>query len=102
MLCAEQGIHVLLFGPYPWSRRISGTTTPKDLMSRAERIEAGDDKFWEKDLVSPSIIPPLIRRVDGWKDVLAWVQTEGTRLTSVSHKPPVLEIEELGESVRVE
>jgi len=103
-ICAKQDIHVLLFGDYPWGTRHSGTSTPEDLMSRAERIKAGDDGFWDRDVVAAATLPPLIRRVGGWEDVVEWVRGEGAHV--VRHRtamkgPPLEELEGLGESVRV-
>ncbi|KAG8896725.1 hypothetical protein FRB99_008690 [Tulasnella sp. 403] len=94
-ICAEENIHVLLFGKYQWSRRHSGTSTPQDFMSREERIKAGDHEFWEKEVVTT--LPPLIRRVDGWHDVVEWVKGEGKH--HVSPGAPLEELEALGEGV---
>lgn len=99
MICASQGIHVLLFGGYPWSTRHSTTTGPLDLLSRTERIKAGDDGFWERDVVAtfPGHIEPYIRRVPGWMEVLEWVKERGTAL----RVPPVKDLESLGDEVAV-
>ncbi|KAG8948307.1 hypothetical protein FRC00_008666 [Tulasnella sp. 408] len=96
--CAAAGIHVLLFGDYPWSQRQSRTSTPQDMMSRAERIRSGDDKFWEREVVTD--LPPMVRRVGSWQDVVAWAKEEGKDVVG-RQQAPLEDLEALGEGVRV-
>lgn len=98
--CAAAGIHVLLFGDYPWSTRHSQTITPQDMMSREARIRSGDDRFWERDVVAE--LPPMIRRVGGWRDVVEWVKEEGKEIVDGGRqRSPLGDLEALGEGVRV-
>ncbi|KAG8847535.1 hypothetical protein FRB96_001582 [Tulasnella sp. 330] len=99
MICASQGIHVMLFGGYPWSTRHSTTTGPLDLLSRSERIKAGDDKFWERDVMGalPEHVEGYIRRVPGWMEVLEWVKERGLGLNAA----PLKDLESLGDEVIV-
>ncbi|KAG8940780.1 hypothetical protein FRC04_005049 [Tulasnella sp. 424] len=96
IICAAAGIHVLLFGDYPWSKRHSRLLTPHDLMSREQRIQAGDDKYWEREVVTE--LPPGIRRVGGWQDVIEWVKEEGKEI--FGGRPPLEDLEALGEDLR--
>ncbi|KAG9025621.1 hypothetical protein FRB95_009962 [Tulasnella sp. JGI-2019a] len=110
MICASQGIHVLLFGLNPWSTRHSTTNGPLDLLSRSERIKAGDDGFWEREVMKdfPEDVKPFIRRVPGWMEVLDWVRGQGNVLlntkavTGVEQGPPLRELERLGDEVIVD
>ncbi|KAG8933781.1 hypothetical protein FRC02_011200 [Tulasnella sp. 418] len=78
LTCAKAGIPVLLFGTYQWNRRASTTTSPMDHLSHAERITAGDDLYWERDVVKE--LPSCIQRVAGWEEVLEWLHREGHRV----------------------
>ncbi|KAG8939669.1 hypothetical protein FRC04_006076 [Tulasnella sp. 424] len=93
--CAAARIRVLLFGDYPWSKRHSRLLTPRDLMSREQRIQAGEEKYWEREVVTE--LPPGIRRVGGWQDVVEWVKEEGKGI--VGGRPPLEDLEALGEDV---
>lgn len=94
-ICAKEGIHALLFGDNEWSKRHSGMSTPIDRMSRSERIAAGDVDFWVREVVNE--LPPLVRRVGDWKDVVEWVKDEGKHV--VQPRAPLKELEAFGASV---
>jgi len=94
MVCASSGIHVLLFGNYPWGTRHSTTTGPLDLLSRADRVKAGDHGFWEREVLET--LPKTVRRVGGWPDVTAWAKREAEGLPSKALED---DIEKLGETM---
>ncbi|KAF7310567.1 Protein kinase domain-containing protein [Mycena chlorophos] len=73
---ALQPTPVLLFGEYPWNRRISMAGEGVDTMAFNVRLEASNgQKFWEQDAERfelPEGAP--IHRVQNWAETIKWIQ----------------------------
>ena len=58
-------VPILLFGNYPWNRRISHEDHPDHFLSHAQRlVKSGGYPWWEKETVGP--LPRNVIRVADW------------------------------------
>ncbi|EKM60797.1 uncharacterized protein PHACADRAFT_246940 [Phanerochaete carnosa HHB-10118-sp] len=78
LLCVTHAepIPVLLFGTSAWNVRVSNYKSVEDGLSFEQRLEkAGGREFWKDDVAAvPEGLP--LTRVEGWEEVILWVEKQ--------------------------